>query len=156
MAKELLQGVYLFKNLGPAEIQQLSKICISQQLPPGQTIFQETEEANTLYIVKYGSVKISHTSPTGEVVEVGTLGSGDHFGEMPFIDGKKRTAKAETLENSEILKIEYATLKRLLDQQPLIAARFYRAVSKFLSARLNITTHDLSFARERNLKHHVG
>jgi hypothetical protein len=41
----------------------------------------------------------------------------------------------------------------LLEGSPPIASKFYRALARFLSNRLRQTTTDMSFAREKNLRH---
>ncbi len=82
-----------------------------------------------------------------------TLGSGSHFGEMALIDGAKRSARAETLEPTHMFRFDYDKVTALLDRSPATAAKLYRSMARFLSNRLRQTTTDMSFAREKNLRH---
>ena len=149
----LLKGVYLFSDLGADERGRLAKIAEPMSLQAGFQIFRAGEEATALYLIKNGSVRIAALSPSGERIEVATLASGSHFGEMALIDGAKRSASAETLEATSIFRFDYARIRSLLDGSPPIASKFYRALARFLANRLRQTTTDMSFAREKNLRH---
>ena len=52
-----------------------------------------------------------------------------------------------------MFRFDYAKITALLDRSPEIAAKFYRSLSRFLSNRLRQTTTDMSYAREKNLRH---
>ena len=69
------------------------------------------------------------------------------------IDGAKRSASAETLEATTIFRFDYSKIQSVLNGSPPIASKFYRALARFLSNRLRQTTTDMSFAREKNLRH---
>ncbi|OLC69094.1 MAG: hypothetical protein AUH79_02215 [Betaproteobacteria bacterium 13_1_40CM_4_64_4] len=149
----LLKGVYLFGDLSAEERGRLAKIAESMALPAGFQIFRAGEDATALYLIKDGSVRITTLSPSGERIDVATLGSGSHFGEMALIDGAKRSAGAETLEATTIFRFDYGKIQSVLNGSPPIASKFYRALARFLSNRLRQTTTDMSFAREKNLRH---
>lgn len=153
MAGNLLQNVYLFKSLDPEHIAQIGQLATVDTYGPGEEIFSEGDTARALYVIKYGSVKISTRGKNIEQMIVSTLGTGSHFGEMAFIDGEKRSATATAIERSDILNIKYDRLKELLEANPPIAVRFYRELCLFLCGRLRVTTQDLSFSREKNISH---
>lgn len=149
----LLKGVYLFGDLSAEERGRLAKIAESMALPAGFQIFRAGEEATALYLIKDGSVRITTLSPSGERIDVATLGSGSHFGEMALIDGAKRSATAETLEPTSMFRFDYDKVTALLERSPATAAKLYRSLARFLSNRLRQTTTDMSYAREKNLRH---
>ena len=151
-AQSLLQNVYLFKDLTPRELEQIAATAQIESPGPGMEIFTEGDVAHSLYIIKYGSVKIQH-SGSDDRVDVATLGTGAHFGEMAFIDKEKRSASAVALEKAEVIKLDYEELQKILDANPTVAVKVYRAFAHFLCGRLRMTTNDLTFAREKNLRH---
>jgi CRP-like cAMP-binding protein len=153
ISDSLLKGVYLFADLSADERGRLAKIAEPMNLPAGTQIVSAGEEATALYLIKDGSVRIATHSPSGARIDVATLASGSHFGEMALLDGARRSANAETLEASAIFRFDYGRIQSLLDGSPPIASRFYRSLARFLSNRLRQTTTDMSFARERNLRH---
>lgn len=150
---KLLQNLYLFKGLGESYIELLDEIAELKIINPGEDIFCEGDEASALYVIQFGSVRIHQKADSGEKVEVATLGTGSHFGEMAFIDGENRSASATGIEKSEIVVIAYENLNRILSDNHDIAVHFYRQMANFLCGRLRITTNDLSFARSQNLSH---
>ena len=152
MASNLLQNVYLFKELTPQELEQVNGIATLESKLPGDEIFSEGDSAHSLYVIKHGSVKIQHTGVDNQI-HVATLGTGSHFGEMAFVDGEKRSATVTTIERADIVRLEFDGLKKLLEKNPPIAVKVYKALAHFLCGRLRVTTNDLTFAREKNMHH---
>ncbi len=100
-----------------------------------------------------GSVRVMQKTAAGDMIEVAVLGTGSHFGEMAFLDNEARSATVEAIEKTDVLRVDYEKLQVVLGRQPSIAVKFLRAMALFLCGRLRVTTTDLSFARELNLKH---
>lgn len=153
MAPSLLKNIYLFKEFSDEELKSVETLCSTDSLAVGEEVFSEKDEASAFYIIKMGSIKISHKNSKGDEMDVATLGSGSHFGEMAFIDGERRSATAVVVERTEILRADFRKLRELLDGNPKLATKFYRSVSHFLCGRLRQTTTDLAFSREKNLRH---
>lgn len=151
-AQSLLQNVYLFKELSTKEMDLVNGIAKLESYNPGDEIFMEGDKALALYVIKFGTVKVQH-SGKNDRVDVATLGTGSHFGEMAFIDNEKRSASVVAVEKADIVKIEFPDLQKLLDANPAVAVKVYRAMAHFLCGRLRITTTDLTFAREKNIRH---
>ncbi|MCB0363386.1 MAG: cyclic nucleotide-binding domain-containing protein, partial [Bdellovibrionales bacterium] len=138
--KNVLQNVYLFKGLNSDQLALLSGISRTTTYNPNDEIFGEGDVARAAYFVKYGSVRIVQRTRSGENMEVASLGTGSHFGEMAFLDNEKRSATAIAIEKSEIVEVPYNELKVLLDSNPIIAVIFYHELAHFLAGRLRITT----------------
>jgi CRP-like cAMP-binding protein len=153
MSHSLLQNVYLFKSLGPAELDAISAIGEAQHFQGGDTIFLKGEPAKALYLIKHGSVKIQQSTKAGDSLDVATLSAGSHFGEMAFVDGQDRSATAVAVERGELVVISYEKLNGVLTKNTGIALKFYRELSHFLANRLRVTTSDLSYVKEKNLSH---
>ena len=151
--KNLLQNIYLFKGLSNDQMELINSISDLETYALGDDVFCEGDAATALYVIKYGSVRIHLKSPDGDNIEVAALGTGSHFGEMALLDGEKRSATASAMEKTEIIRIEYSSLRNVLIENASIAVHFYRELAKFLCGRLRITTNDLSFAREKNISH---
>lgn len=151
-SKSLLQNVYLFKELTAKELEQLNTISKLESYSGGDEIFMEGDNAHSLYVIKFGTVKIQH-SGKDDRIDVATLGTGSHFGEMAFLDQEKRSASVMVTERAEIVQIDFGDLSKLLEANPVIAVKVYRSMALFLCGRLRMTTTDLSFAREKNLRH---
>lgn len=151
--KNLLQNVYLFKTMTTEEVLKINHVAEAVTFTPGDDVFTEGEKATAMYVIRFGSVRIYQNSKDNDKVEVALLGTGSHFGEMAFIDHESRSASAISVEKSELVRLDYAKVKEVLDKNPIIAVKFYEALCQFLCGRLRITTKDMSFARERNLQY---
>ena len=106
-----------------------------------------------LYVISFGSVRIHRKASDGDKIEVAILGTGSHFGEMPFLDDEPRSATVVAVEKTDIVSISYEKLSSLLENHPEISIKFYKSLSRFLCCRLRITTTDLGFAREKKISH---
>ncbi|MFA5938575.1 MAG: cyclic nucleotide-binding domain-containing protein [Sinimarinibacterium sp.] len=148
MDRRLLQNVYLFKEFSEAELASLEAIAQMKAQATAAVLFNEGAAADSLLIIKYGSVQIAQSGDNNTIM-LATLGTGSHFGEMSFLDGEPRSATARAMEQSEIVVIGYDALRKLLDGNPPLAVKFYRALAQYLGSRLRATSTDLNFARSR-------
>jgi CRP/FNR family transcriptional regulator, cyclic AMP receptor protein len=99
-----------------------------------EIIFKEGQSGTFMYLVKSGRVAIA---VGGNVVEV--VGPGGTFGEMAVVDQSPRTARAGTLEESELLAIDRATLVELVKKQPAFAMALLRGIAerlRFMNSQL--------------------
>lgn len=152
MGAQLLKNVYLFKDLTTTEVDQLNELAQVETYNAGDEIFAEGDAAASLFLIKYGSVRIRRSGKS-DGVDIAQLATGAHFGEMSFVDAEPRSTTITAAEKSEIVKIDFAALRTHFEKNPQVAVKFYRALSHFLCGRLRLTTMDLSFAREKNIRH---
>lgn len=92
-----------------------------------EIIFREGQAGTFMYLVKSGRVAIAVGSNVVEVV-----GPGGTFGEMAVVDQSPRTARAGTLEETELLVIDRATLMELVKKQPAFALALLRGIAERL------------------------
>jgi CRP/FNR family transcriptional regulator, cyclic AMP receptor protein len=146
--RSLLRNVYLFSDFTDAELERIEQIAQPQACNGSVELFREGQAADSLLIIKHGSVQIAQSGDNNTII-MATLGSGAHFGEMSFLDGEPRSATARSLEDSELVVIPYAKLRAELEAHPVLAAKLYRALALYLGGRLRATSTDLNFARSR-------
>ena len=87
-------------------------------------IMKEGQAGTFMYMVKSGRVAIAVGSTVVEVV-----GPGGTFGEMAVVDQSPRTARAGTLEESELLQIDRPSLMAVVKEHPEIAMALLRGIS---------------------------
>lgn len=87
-------------------------------------IMKEGQAGKFMYLVKSGRVAIAVGTTVVEVV-----GPGGTFGEMAIIDQSPRTARAGTLEETELLAIDRDSLIAVVRQHPEIAMALLRAIA---------------------------
>lgn len=151
-SQSLLQNIYLFKDLNPKELEIVNSVAKVEDHAAGDEIFLEGDNAQALYVVKMGTVNVQHNGKESRV-NVATLGTGSHFGEIAFLDKEKRSASVVATEKTQIIHIDFNELHKVLDANPAMALKVYRSMAHFLCGRLRTTTTDLTYAREKNLRH---
>lgn len=148
-----LKSIYLFKDLDPSELEKISKVAVEKSFSGGQDIFLKGSKADALYVIKMGTVIIKATNSSGDEVKIASMATGSHFGELPLLDNEKRSATAQTVESSSLFEFNFESLKKLLLDEPKIGVKVYKALATYLAGRLRVTTEDLSYAKEHNIRH---
>jgi CRP/FNR family cyclic AMP-dependent transcriptional regulator len=144
-----LQQIFLLRDLRPEALALLEQASTSLTVDAGREIFREGQPADSLYLIRSGSVRVSKPGNDSDVV---MLGTGSHFGELALVDDGPRSASVTAIERCEVLRVDTAALRMKLDAAPQVAAVFYRAVARSLAKRLRVTTDDLTFARQLALE----
>ncbi len=104
-----LKDSSIFQDIPAKELiyisHQLEEIQYSQNSP----IFKDGDVGDSMYFIFNGEVKISKGD-----VELTSLSRGDYFGEMALLDGEPRSADANTISNTVLLKLESNKFKNIL------------------------------------------
>jgi CRP/FNR family cyclic AMP-dependent transcriptional regulator len=94
-------------------------------LPPKkQIIFAQGDNADAVFQIQAGKVKLTVVSEHGKEAVVGILERGAFLGESCLVGQTIRTATATALEDSRILRIDRAVMLRMLHEQPTFAEAF--------------------------------
>ena len=151
--REHLQNLYLFRDIEPASLDLISSVSALRHFGTGAVIFRQGEDARSFYIIQRGMVRIDQELADRSRVEVATLATGSHFGEIPLLDRHPRSGTATAVSDSDIIEIGYAELEQVLNQHVVLAMHVYRELARFLSSRLRLTTLDLTYSKADNLRH---
>lgn len=81
---------------------------------PGQKIFTEGEEGETLYLIEEGLVEISRLV-NGKKVVLHNLGSGGVFGEMALLNHTTRMATATTVKQTKLFLVPRFVLEAQME-----------------------------------------
>lgn len=115
---ELLQRVELFENLNEATLAELAQASEQVRLRRGDVLFTEGDEPGHLYVTVSGRIAMVNRSIDGRESMVALMEGGDLFGEMPLFDEQNRSTDARVLETSEVIRIPYAPLRKIYQEQP--------------------------------------
>jgi CRP/FNR family cyclic AMP-dependent transcriptional regulator len=102
---EWLKKVSLFDNLNDAQLEHILKIANRRTISAGSILFHEKEMGVTFYVVLAGSIKLFTKSGNGEEKILSLVNSGESFGELSLLDGRPRSASAQTLETTTVLEL---------------------------------------------------
>ncbi|WP_373231396.1 Crp/Fnr family transcriptional regulator [Cohnella sp.] len=150
---EWLKKVSLFDNLDDDQLTHILTIAHRRSISPGSILFHEKDMGTTFYVVLSGSIKLFTKSNTGEEKVLSLVNSGESFGELSLLDGRPRSATAQTLEMTNVLELSSDQFMDLLQTHFDIT----RGILAELCRRLRQTNdhvNDLTFldGRTRVLK----
>ena len=95
---ESLGGINLFKDLLPGQLDRLTASAVELSFPVGD-IFKDNDDADGLYIIKSGMVKVTKSAAETSSVEavLVILKPGNSFGEFSLIDGLPRSGNVAAM-----------------------------------------------------------
>jgi len=110
-----------------------------RSLEPGETVFDEGEPGDHLYVIQSGEVELTREVSGGQRV-VAHLGAGDFFGELSVVLGQPRTTRAVAVKQTRVLELDAETLEAMCMAQPEIAIRMIRIlVSRLIEAERRLS-----------------
>ena len=113
-----LTGSELFSALDEDALARVAIRASTVQLDRNDTLFNEGDEADDLYVVLTGLVAIAKRSPDGRESLVALMEPGDLFGEMPLFDDERRSASVRALERSEVARVPFDAVRAELEARP--------------------------------------
>jgi len=96
-----LQDVDIFEFTSTEDLAHIAAITDEVQFQPNETIFEEGEISDAMYMVIEGKVRLTRGDQ-----EVMVAQKKDVFGTWALFDDEPRVAAATTLENSRLLQID--------------------------------------------------
>lgn len=90
----------------------------------GQAVFSQGEEADAVFYIGTGRVKLSVVSSAGKEAVIGIFGAGDFFGEGCLTGQSLRTLTAVAVCECSIVRLEKAAVVRLLREEPWFSGLF--------------------------------
>jgi hypothetical protein len=140
----LLRGLPIFQSLGDGELRKMARLFQQRLYRPGETIFARNQPGEEAFVVMRGEVDIRLDETSGPVA---TLGPGKILGELAFLDGAPRTAKAVAKQASILLVLHRDAFNRLIASEPHLGMIVMRNIAVDLSAKLRQTNGSLSARR---------
>ena len=131
----MLARTDFFADAPPETIDTLAAHGFERELVRGDTLFNEGDPPDSLYVVTRGRMAIAIANPVDRRESVVALMEpGDLFGELGMLDDRPRSAMARALEPSSVLAVPYGPVLDLLDQQPKLLWNVTRLLAQRLRA----------------------
>ncbi len=106
----------------PGDLTEIVENIDIKSVRAGEAIIKEGDEGMDMYVIRSGSM-IVEKNVGGKPVFLSYLPAGSYVGEMALIDGGRRTATVRAAIKSEVIKLDGAAFKRLLDKRPELIDR---------------------------------
>jgi CRP-like cAMP-binding protein/Fe-S-cluster-containing hydrogenase component 2/thioredoxin reductase len=109
-------------GLIPDDLVEVLETAEVKSVRAGEAIISEGEQGIDIYVIRQGSMVVEK-SIGGRPVFLSYLPAGSYVGEMALIDGGPRTATVRAAIKSEVIRIDGAAFRRLLERKPDLLAR---------------------------------
>ena len=114
LAAELDRTV-LFGGLDKDDLRRLAGIARETTLAVNETLFDQGDESDGLYIVESGIIRIYLTADDTREATINLLEDGEVIGEMALLDGLPRSAGAAALTDTRLIFIPREPFMELLE-----------------------------------------
>jgi CRP/FNR family transcriptional regulator len=131
---ELLARTPMFRELSRKDLDQLAQVAVPRSYERGQVVFRQGDDGDTCYVVRDGSVRVTHDHTDGRTITLAELRPGDMFGELAMFNSEKRSATVQALEETSALALLAGDMRRMLLQHPHIAINMLAWMSDRLRA----------------------
>lgn len=106
---ETISSIPLFEKLPVGAIGKINSKLQAALLPAGKKIITKGDNAEAMYIIEFGSVKVELSDPI-------TLGPGDYFGERGLLKNEVRNASITSAQEVKLLKLKKEDLLELISE----------------------------------------
>jgi signal transduction histidine kinase len=118
---DILQRNILFREVEPAVVRRCRSRFTERHYDSGDLIFDEYSKGRDLFLLATGRVRIKKYTKFGVESLLAVLHPGDFFGEMSLIDGLPRSARAEAVDDCDVLILSANNYRDLAHDQHQIA-----------------------------------
>ncbi len=133
----------VFQFLTSDDLRLLAERAQNLNYAAGDVVLREGNETPGIYVLRSGRMRIEKRRG-GPGHPIATLGPGEVFGEVAFVDNHPASATVIALEPSEVDLLERADVFSLLASVPGLSSRFYQSLAHKLAERLRATTDSLA------------
>lgn len=127
-----LRSVPLFGSLVGDDLRSVAEIVEPVDVGEGETIFNEGDPGDNLFLILNGEVRIEHGGR-----HVATLADRDVLGELAVLDKEPRSADAIAAVDTRLLRLRAADLEELIARRPQIQAAFVQVLVRRLRSTLD-------------------
>ena len=113
-----LARVPIFKRLEPHELEHLAQEVDQVNFKAGETIFNEHDRGDSLYVVETGSVRIWVFDEDVKEVTLAELKPGDFFGELAVLDRGERSSSATAIVDTHLHRLSSDDFQKFLMEHP--------------------------------------
>ncbi|MBN2126596.1 MAG: cyclic nucleotide-binding domain-containing protein [Deltaproteobacteria bacterium] len=151
--RETVKNTSIFRNLDDNELAEVLNITREKRVHQGDTIMQEGDKGDTMYMIVEGEVGVSKTltmkfgdddyRETEKVLI--RFRPEDHaiFGEMALIAQDSRSASISAKTDCVLLEIKRGDFIRLIDGNPRLGTKVLLNLSELLISRLKQSSQDV-------------
>lgn len=150
MTKHCMKDLSLFSSLSDDEREQIGILALKRTYKKQETIFRQGMEADSIYLIKSGRVRLYKISEDGKELTLDYLQAEDFFGEVTFFENTAHSLNAEAVEDTFVCSCTKELFMKLLNN-PQTALK----IVQYLGKKMNEYTENMSRAAFMDVKGRV-
>ncbi len=116
---------------------------VARSYAAGDVIFQSGDTGQELYLVRRGVVRVILPLKDGSHHNLASFGRGSFFGEMAFLTGGARSARAVATSATDLYVIDRPRFDAVSHAHPLVGVKVFARVARTLAVRLRRANAEL-------------
>ena len=121
--------VWLFEGAPPEAWSAISKNLVRRSLAAGEDLFRQGDPADSMYLIKVGSVKLWKITEEGRVLTLDIRKAGDLLGESVLLEKGEYPVGATCLEPTMTCGINRESFENLVVKYPMVGLAVIRNLS---------------------------
>lgn len=143
----------LFAVLPADKIENLARVARLQSLAKGQSLFEQGDPSDAVYVVVDGQIAVGTVGEDGQETHFADLPPGAVFGEMAVIDGGPRTAGITAMAQARVLRLPGDVFVAALSSEPAFALSMLRdLIGKLRATDIRLEDRSVLSLEERLAK----
>jgi SulP family sulfate permease len=138
-----LHEIELLKGRKPETLVELETFLTKISYKAGELIFEAGDTGDGLFLIRRGEVRILLPLDKIHSHHISTFGRGAFFGEMSFLDGKPRSARAVAHTDTELYGLSRASFEKLSDEHKKVAINLLDGLARVLAGRLRYANTEI-------------
>ena len=146
-----MKDLSIFSTLDVVERERVGALAGRKVYYKNEFIFREGEVTSTIYLIKYGRVRLFKVSEAGKEITFDIIKEDDIFGENTFLENSKHTMNAQAIEDTFICSCDKEHFTLLL-QNPRTSLKIIQLLGK----KLNDYTDQVANIAFRDVKGRIS
>jgi CRP-like cAMP-binding protein len=138
MFGDSLPGLPLFDDLTAEQRKALARHARIQEYPKKRILFKNGDDAECLYLVLGGYIKLYVAGAGGGKTVVRVAASGDIIALIPLLCGPAHMLAAEVLVSATVLEIPFSSARPLVSANAVFSGKIMKAVAADMQSYLDI------------------
>ena len=144
-----LKDFELFRKFDEKTLKGLAACVTEMSVPQGQKVVSQGDPGDKIYLVRRGNVRILLPLKGSTQYHLATIGQGDFFGELSFIDGSIRSADVEAKVQTDLYVLSRSRLNEQSHADPVFGVQVFARLAQAVGKRLRHTDAELQGLEER-------
>jgi SulP family sulfate permease len=144
-----LKDFDLFREFDEKTLNGIAACVTELTVSKGEKVFSQGDQGDEIFLVRKGSVRILLPLIGNKRHHLATIGRGDFFGELSFLDRSARSADVEAKVPTDLYVFSRSRFNECSHSDPVVGVQVFARLALSISRRLRHTDAELQALEER-------